>query len=158
MVDDVPITLPRKRRGPLEMRAAREAEYQARKAREEAEHIAWMDSTGSRNGVCYFLACEEGLVKIGYSRDLWQRVSQIRPTCMYKLTVLAVAPGGRSRESHYHHKFREHREFGEWFTRAPEIEEEMARLAATEFSQDILIHSPLVTHSRARAQRQEQAA
>jgi hypothetical protein len=140
-----------------ERQHARIAEGAAHREREEAKHLANLDARGGRYGICYFLASDDGLVKIGFSRDLWGRVAAISPTVFGKVEVLAVAPGGRSRESYYHTKFREHRHSGEWFVRCPAIDAEIERLAATEFSLRI-VHPYDDDPRLSRSQRQEQAA
>lgn len=135
---DTSIPERRKRRTAAEMREAREIEYRARQLRENAQHVADMDARGDRHGVCYFYGCAEGLVKIGFSTNLWSRISGISHQVPYKCEVLAVAGGGRSRESYYHMKFRQHAEFGEWFRRTPEVDAEIERLAATPLSRAYL--------------------
>jgi hypothetical protein len=99
-----------------------------RRVEREQQAIAEMDAMNPKYGVCYFIGCEEGLVKIGYSANLNQRFNTIKSGSLYKLSILATANGGRSREAFYHHKFAEHRFSGEWFSRCPEIEAEIARL------------------------------
>jgi hypothetical protein len=45
------------------------------------------------------------------------------------MRFLATCEGGRSRETAYHLKFEHLRQEGEWFSRAPDIFAEIARLS-----------------------------
>jgi Meiotically up-regulated gene 113 len=102
--------------------------------RERADEIE-MDSMPESEGVCYFFGCEGVLVKIGYTRNLNQRINNLKGnTGPYRLRLLATARGGRTREMHYHRKFRAHSVGNEWFEFAPEIEAEIARLTAKDLA------------------------
>lgn len=98
-------------------------------ARRERENIAEMNAAPLREGLCYFIGDGEGIVKIGFSKHLWQRVNRIKGnTGPIQVRLLATARGGRSREMHYHRKFAAHAQGGEWFDYAPEIAAEVALL------------------------------
>lgn len=82
-------------------------------------------------GFCYFIgAVGMSLVKIGYAANVKARLNHMQVNSPVELVLLAVAPGGAYRERAYHFQFGEHRVRGEWFERCPEIEAEIARLAA----------------------------
>jgi len=81
--------------------------------------------------VVYFIgAGETGPIKIGIARDPQARLSTFQTGHFERLTILALTTGGRELESAYHKRFAEHRKTGEWFTRCPEIEAEIARLSS----------------------------
>ena len=90
--------------------------------------VAEMDASPVSDGFCYFIGCDEGLVKIGFSAQPIARLNRLKSDSLYKLSILALARGGRARETHYHGKFRAHAIGGEWFERCPEIEAEIERL------------------------------
>ena len=100
-----------------------------RKAEEERVWVAEMDEMSERDeGLCYF-AGNSDMVKIGFSRDVYRRIYDVRDAAgLDTIELFATAHGGRYRETYYHHKFREHRLHGEWFARAPEINAEIQRL------------------------------
>jgi hypothetical protein len=77
---------------------------------------------------CYFIAADEGPIKIGHSVNVQSRLKTLQSSCPLKLSVYAVAPGGEQRESAYHCQFGEYRLHGEWFERVPEIMAEIDRL------------------------------
>jgi len=141
MTDEVIAPEKKKRLTFMERQAARMARYEveiaARKAAERAQWIAEMDAMGDRFGVCYFIGWAGDLVKIGYSSALAQRFGTICRDTPFKIGLMATAAGGRDRERHYHRRFEEHRAFGEWFERCPEIEAEIERLAATAFHAEV---------------------
>lgn len=76
----------------------------------------------------YFLGWPDGPIKIGFARDLQRRWQEIQIACPYPIFIWAVTEGSERDERRYHHQFRAHRLRGEWFERAVEIEEEIARL------------------------------
>lgn len=99
----------------------------------EAVWLAEMDAMTERDeGLCYFIGSADGHIKIGYSKDIWRRFSEIRNGVPFEIEMLATVRGGRYREGYYHQKFAASRAFGEWFTRTPEIEVEIARLTQLE--------------------------
>lgn len=77
---------------------------------------------------CYFIGGDHGLIKIGYSYNPHERLKALQLGSPVDLRVLATAPGGAARERAYHDQFAEARVRGEWFSRTPEIEAEIARL------------------------------
>jgi hypothetical protein len=109
---------------------ARQAVYRDRAVQREIDCIASMDAAPRSEGLCYFFATDGGLVKIGYSTSVWQRLSAVRPQTIYNTILAATARGGWAREKHYHRMFAEHREFGEWFRLHDDIIAEIERLRA----------------------------
>ncbi len=107
--------------------------FERDKAEREAARaaLAWaeMDAMPASVGFCYFFGGDEGPIKIGFSRDVAGRINTLKSnTGPIRTRLLAKINGGREREAHYHHRFREYRLGHEWFTRCPEIEAEIARL------------------------------
>lgn len=98
----------------------------------ESRYAVWlaeMDAMTERDeGLCYFIGSAAGHIKIGYSKDIWRQFTEVRNSVPFEIEMLATVRGGRYREGYYHHKFAASRAFGEWFTRTPEIEAEIARL------------------------------
>jgi hypothetical protein len=99
--------------------------------RQEREHYEYTRSAPVGEGYCYFIGCHDGLVKIGFSRNVGLRLSQLRATSgLLRLHLFAQCRGGRAVERHYHRKFREHVVGEEWFNLVPEIKAEIALLNA----------------------------
>jgi hypothetical protein len=64
----------------------------------------------------YFLrAGKRGPVKIGYAENPWRRLGQLQTIVPEKLIMLAIVPGGREVERHYHSAFSDSHLRGEWF-------------------------------------------
>lgn len=78
--------------------------------------------------VVYFVATDCGRIKIGTTKFIAQRMDILRGQSPVALTLLATVRGDRATEHEYHARFAAHRLHGEWFTRCPEIETEIARL------------------------------
>ena len=78
----------------------------------------------------YFIGPLNGPIKIGYASRLQFRLKELRLANAYPLEVWASVEAPPSQEREYHRRFAAHRLHGEWFTRTPEIEAEIARLAA----------------------------
>ncbi len=83
-----------------------------------------------RDGKCYvyFIAGEGTPVKIGLSNAPHERLASLQTAHWMKLSIVAKVEGGQADEREYHRQFAAHRLHGEWFTRCPEIEAEIARL------------------------------
>lgn len=79
-------------------------------------------------GFLYFIGSDDGPIKIGFSVNPKARLRQLQHASPYDLRILATIPEGQDLEAHYHRCFAAHRLRGEWFTRCPEIEAEIARL------------------------------
>lgn len=54
-------------------------------------------------------------VKIGYSSDVWDRLTQLQGGNPYELRVLSFFPGGKETEGAIHCALAAHRVRGEWF-------------------------------------------
>jgi hypothetical protein len=78
--------------------------------------------------VVYFVRAETGVIKIGTTGDIEWRMKSLRGQSPVALTLLATVRGGRVREHQYHDQFAAHRLHGEWFSPAPEINAEIARI------------------------------
>ena len=63
----------------------------------------------------YFIQAENGLIKIGYTRNLKERLDILRSMSHSKLTLLLVLKGDRKKESRMHEIFQDYRVHGEWF-------------------------------------------
>lgn len=125
------LATPKRRRG---FRFDAEKYEREKREREEARERQWvaeMDAMHPRSGYCYFVGSREaGIVKIGFSRNLAERVNRLKSNSgPYRLELLAKVVGGSERERHYHCKFETFRFSGEWFHLSPEIEEEISRLS-----------------------------
>lgn len=110
--------------------SAERHEYRMQQARErdERQFYDFIASAPASDGQCYFIGCDEGLVKIGHSQCVSRRLGNLQSNSIYKLRILATCGGGRTAEMRYHRKFEEHSVGGEWFSRCPEIEAEIERL------------------------------
>lgn len=69
-------------------------------------------------------------IKIGRSNDSKRRLAVLQTSQSEPLRLVACTPGGRELETEYHRQFAKHRLHGEWFSPAPEILAEIARLNA----------------------------
>jgi hypothetical protein len=56
-----------------------------------------------------------GMVKIGTSRNLENRLADLRYLCPMDIALVKAVPGGKELEAHLHKRFHEHRSHGEWF-------------------------------------------
>jgi Meiotically up-regulated gene 113 len=87
-----------------------EAEIRRRlAAREEAREQELRDS-----GLVYYLRRQDGLIKIGHSARLSQRLATLRAE-HGPLDLLLTHPGARDQERQLHTRFAELRVTGEWF-------------------------------------------
>lgn len=80
-------------------------------------------------GTTYFIGGDEGAIKIGRTINLPVRLKDIQSCSPIVVRVLATRRGGE-RERLYHRLYAEHRLSGEWFTRHPDILDEITRLSA----------------------------
>jgi len=64
----------------------------------------------------YFIREEKGfLVKIGYTKNIKQRMHQIKVGCPSEIILLGHVDGGEKEEKSIHEIFRHLRKHGEWF-------------------------------------------
>ena len=63
----------------------------------------------------YFIQAENGLIKIGYSRDIKKRLQNLRQSSPERLYLMKAVPGNRKAEQKIHWKFWKLRSHGEWF-------------------------------------------
>jgi len=80
----------------------------------------------------YFIRSAGGPIKIGVSNNVPKRLRGLQTSSPYKLELACTVVGGAMQEPEYHALFAEHRLEGEWFSPAPEIEAEIARLTQLE--------------------------
>ena len=82
--------------------------------------------------VVYFIGWHGVDVKIGFTRHLRDRLTEIikRTNCPHKL--LAATLGSFELERAYHDQFAATRKHGEWFNWSPEIAAEINRLNGSE--------------------------
>ncbi len=70
----------------------------------------------------YIIESEEGLIKIGLSRNPQKRLKSLQRQTRYKLKILLVIPnGGREKEKEIQERYKKYNVFGEWFEKSPEI-------------------------------------
>jgi len=79
------------------------------------------------NGCVYFIRCGE-YVKIGYSINPLQRLTDLQTGMPYRLEILASEWGTPEDEKFYHAKFKHLRHVGEWFHRTDELSAFIATL------------------------------
>lgn len=73
-------------------------------------------------GFVYFIQMGEGgPIKIGWTRDPWQRIHELQTAQPYRLRLLGVIEGDRHTERRLHRELAEHRVRGEWFKSAPDV-------------------------------------
>lgn len=73
-----------------------------------------------KTGKIYFVARQDGLLKIGYTNNLARRFRTLTKSHGI-LDVVRVINGDRRREKRIHNQFEAAREFGEWFRSSPDM-------------------------------------
>jgi hypothetical protein len=72
--------------------------------------------------VVYFMqVAPDGPIKIGWTKVLSQRLSQVQTTSPHEIRLLATTPGDDSLEGRLHKRFAHLHLRGEWFSPAPEL-------------------------------------
>lgn len=95
----------------------------------------------------YVLRAEElGRVKIGFSKNVPQRLARIRDGAPSRLALIAVAQGNRRDEAALHKAFAFYRVHGEWFSEVGEVEEFCFSLASSDSPRDAI---DVIINSRA---------
>ncbi|WP_052149229.1 GIY-YIG nuclease family protein [Sphingomonas sp. Ant20] len=105
-----------------------EADAQARAARVEIEEEAKRGRRAALVQQVYFIAADDGPIKIGVAKDPVKRLAALQVSYPTRLALLATTDGGFYQERRYHSRFEQHRLHGEWFRRCPAITSEIARL------------------------------
>lgn len=93
----------------------------------EREGDFFPTATKPHDGFVYFIQADSGPIKIGFTRDLRQRISSLEGH--ERLRLLAAFDGGRKLEKRLHRLFRPHRKRGEWFWPHAHIFREIMALA-----------------------------
>lgn len=89
-----------------------------------------MDCSIIKPGAKVYLAAVEDSIKIGVSTDPATRMEELQRKTGKEFQVLGLMHGGFGAEKHLHHKFRDHRIYGEYFSRAPEIMAFISRMSS----------------------------
>ena len=87
--------------------------------------------TEHSGSVVYFIGAYRGLIKIGVAKDVQARLRALQTGSAVRLYIMATTPGSYALERHYHARFAEYREHGEWFRRNPDMAAEIRRLKRT---------------------------
>jgi hypothetical protein len=78
----------------------------------------------------YFIRAANGMIKIGYARDLWTRLRTLQSGHSEPLEILVYSRGDPVTEERLHEAFRRYRRGGEWFEPAPPLLAYIADLQA----------------------------
>lgn len=81
------------------------------------------------DGTIYFIGPREGIVKIGFTTDLEERMRRLQCGSPVALEVIATVAGDTRLEREYHRRFADARQHGEWFLRTIDVEAEIERLS-----------------------------
>lgn len=73
---------------------------------------------------------DDGLIKIGTTRNIPQRLQQLHEQVHGPLRLLASMPGGHAREHVWHKRFAHLQLFSEWFIPKPELTQAITALPA----------------------------
>ena len=79
----------------------------------------------------YFIGGDDGLIKIGRSRNPEARAAELQTGSPVPLRVLASVSGDSRLEAQYHRRFADFRVRGEWFERCPTLLNEIEILQGT---------------------------
>jgi len=105
-----------------------EADLRASAAQAETLETAKRERRATLIQQVYFIAADDGPVKIGVAKDPVKRLAALQVSYPTRLALLATTGGGFYQERRYHSRFEQHRLHGEWFRRCPAITNEIARL------------------------------
>lgn len=95
-----------------------------------AEMAALKEPHGPKVPCVYFIQRQSGPIKIGFTKNLKQRLSALRTSSAEPLTLLGHIPGGKEIEAELHARLSAHRLKGEWFNAASEVIAEIERRRA----------------------------
>jgi hypothetical protein len=82
----------------------------------------------ARERVYFIEAVGLDMIKIGYARDIPERLRKLSPGCPVPMRLLGTVPGGLRTEQQYHERLAGCRDHGEWFRRCPELEGVLAAI------------------------------
>ncbi len=81
-----------------------------------------MDAQFARTQVYFVEAVGLDVVKIGFARDIGERLRKIAVGCPAPLRLLGTMPGGPAKERDLHVALHASHVHGEWFRRGPDLE------------------------------------
>lgn len=88
----------------------------------DAPHYYELRNVRDDRACVYFLAADSlGMVKIGTTRNLEQRLMDIRISCPVPIRVVYQRPGGHRMETEFHRRFAAQWSHGEWFRMEGEL-------------------------------------
>jgi hypothetical protein len=91
--------------------------------------VAVMDSEiARRDGSSVYLVRAGNWIKIGWSRNVGARISQLQTGNADPIELIATISGGRALERQLHERFADSRVSGEWFKYGPELANYVASL------------------------------
>lgn len=88
---------------------------------ERVRKAAADEKTSQGGQVVYFVASDDGKVKIGTSGNIEKRMADLQTSAATKLTLLLTIPGDTGLEADLHRRFKHLREAGEWFEHTLEL-------------------------------------
>jgi hypothetical protein len=101
-----------------------------------AEHLGYAvraleTAIAERDGSSVYFAAagDGGQIKIGWSKNVSARLTQLQTGSASPIKLLGTTPGGRAAERRLHGQFAHLRISGEWFKAAPELLDHIASLA-----------------------------
>jgi len=71
----------------------------------------------------YFIAQNNNMIKIGYSKDIKKRIKSLKTASPYPLLLLGYIEGNMDDEKYYHEKFKKFHMEREWFSVSEESRE-----------------------------------
>lgn len=84
------------------------------------------DEIGTRRSCVYFIGTRL-FVKIGYTTNVWQRLSDLNAMSPFRLDILLLAQGDFTQERDFHGQFARQWIRGEWFRHDGKLAEFIAR-------------------------------
>jgi hypothetical protein len=93
-------------------------------------HRRRVKSLEKGTGFVYFIRAANGMIKIGYTREWWQRMKTLQSGHPEPLEMLVATRGDPVAEERLHAAFRRYRRGGEWFEPAPALLAYIADLKA----------------------------
>ena len=113
----------------IEDKKKRRDKKQEEKIRFKENILSKSYAVGTITGFVYFLQSEtNNQIKIGYTRDIHQRIMQLQVNKKDKLRFLLMVPGNYGYEARLHQFFKRHNVDGEWYKPDPEIFNYMDKL------------------------------